>query len=105
MVPCPNGPEGSVAERSCLMTGMWSSFIENGGCSEGSETEQLLADISSGAVTESNSDEISSRLASSLPSDSTLSLQELNTVTQLVGHLVAAGSTNVFVSCFICGVK
>ncbi len=76
---------------------MWGSTIEDQRCTDGSATEQLLADISSTSVTASSSEELSQRLAS-LPPMSVLSLQELDTVTALAAELVRVGATDVLVS-------
>ncbi len=80
-----------------MTSGMWSTFIEDQLCSDGSATEQLLADISAVVVTESTSEDLSSRLAS-LPPGPPLSLLELDTITRLAAELVQAGSTHVLVS-------
>lgn len=97
ILSCPNGPPGGVALRVCLPSGMWSSSVEDHQCSEGSETEQLLADISTKGVTESNSEELSAGLAS-IPAGSALSLQELGTLTEIAAELVVVGSTDILVS-------
>lgn len=81
----------------CLSSGAWSLSVADQRCSQGSDTQQLLADITSTAVTESTSKEISSQLASLAPASS-LSVQELNTVTDLAEALVDAGATNILVS-------
>lgn len=79
---------------------MWSIPIEDQECSSGSATEQLLADITSSAVTESTSEGLSTLFASLSP-ESPLSLQELDTVTDLAEALVAAGATDVLVGSVI----
>ena len=94
---CPNGPLRGVAWRYCTASGVWSNSIEDQNCSEGSEIQQLLADINSMVVTESNSEKLSNQLAS-LPTGSALSLQELDTVVQLAIELSEAGATHVPVS-------
>ncbi len=71
--------------------------VEDQECASGSPTEQLLADISSVSVTESSSEELSSRLAS-LPPMLKLSVQELDTVTTLAAELVRVGAMDVGVS-------
>lgn len=78
-------------------SGVWSLPVEDQGCSSGSATEQLLADISSSAVTESTREGLSTQLASLSPV-APLSLQELDTVTDLAEALVAAGAADVLVS-------
>lgn len=80
-----------------MATGVWSLDMEYQICSDGSATEQLLAAISSSDVTESNSEELSLQLASLSP-ELSLSLQELDTVTNLAAELVAAGASDVLVS-------
>ena len=79
-----------------MTLGVWSIPVEDQECSSGSATEQLLADISSSTVMESNSEALSMQFASLMP-ESPLSLQELNTVTDLAAALVAAGGTDVIV--------
>lgn len=76
---------------------MWSFPVQDQECFSGSATEQLLADISSSAVTESNSEGVSTQLVSLSP-ESPLLLQELDTVTDLAAALVEAGAANVLVS-------
>lgn len=85
-----------------MASGVWSLPVEDQGCSGGSKTEQLLADISSSAVTESNSQDLSTQLAYLSP-ESPLSLQELNTVTDLAAALVQAGSADVLVRSIVQG--
>ena len=78
-------------------SGVWSFPVNDTACSVGSATEQFLADISSSAVTTSNSEDLSTQLASLLP-ESSLTVQELITVTNLASELIQAGASSVLVS-------
>ena len=87
----------AFAQRLCLNSGAWSLSVEDRTCSDGSATEQLLADISSSAVSESTSEGLSIQLASLAP-EAPLSVQELNTVIDLAADLVEAAPTDTLVS-------
>ena len=76
---------------------MWSLPIDTEQCQAGSATEQFLADISASAVNEASSEGVSIQLASLSP-ESPLTVQELDTVTDLAAALVEVGAADVLVS-------
>jgi len=80
-----------------MASGQWSLDVEQQRCSDGSEVEQLLANLSGSSVTKSTSDELSHQLAS-LSSPLPLSPQQLELVIKVATELVNVAAKDIFVS-------